>query len=123
MSRCLLQLTLDSCKNNYFWVATLHNLVNLDKMKGKLLLVIISNIMNNLDVAMCHLMDDCLGATCEIKVSACCSCKYSHNNMFNYVYMVDVHKFYNRKINPLFASSGCWRLLLGIFLITNVTYI
>jgi hypothetical protein len=35
--------------------------------------------------------------------------------------MVDVHIFYNRKINPLFANSGFWRLLLGIFKITNVT--
>jgi hypothetical protein len=35
-----------------------------------ILLFILSNIMNNLDVAICHLMDDCLVATCQIKVGA-----------------------------------------------------
>jgi len=68
--------------------------------------------MNNLDVAMCHLMGDCLGATCEIKVSACCSRKYSHNNMFKFVYMVDVHIFYIEKLihclQAVVVGVCCW---------------
>jgi hypothetical protein len=41
---------------------------------GKIFLFIISNIMNNLDVAMCHLVDDYVVVMCQIKVGGCYSC-------------------------------------------------
>jgi hypothetical protein len=51
-----------------------HNLVDLDHMVGKILLFLLSNIMNRLDVALCHIVDEYLVATCQIKVGARCNC-------------------------------------------------
>ncbi len=50
-------LPISSCKNNYCWLAMCHNLVDLDQMVGKILLFVLSNIMNSLDVALCHIVD------------------------------------------------------------------
>jgi ABC-type cobalamin transport system ATPase subunit len=51
-----------------------HNLVDLDQMVWKILLLLFSNIMNSLDVALSHIVDAYLVATCQIKVGAQCSC-------------------------------------------------
>jgi hypothetical protein len=77
---------------------------------GKIFLLILSNIMNNLDVAMCHLVDDYLVVTCQIKVGACYSCIVVVNIIIGthmeYVYMVDIGVLYNGKVHPLFVTKN-----------------
>jgi len=47
-----------------------HKLIDLDQMVGEKLLFPLSNIMNSLDVDLCHIVDEYLVATSQIKIGA-----------------------------------------------------